>query len=71
MKLYRSLIFRELKLTSKRFLLMLILFLLLSLLMLTPIILGGFSAPAEGEESSVEMIHFVFYTIGVHGIGFF
>ena len=56
MKLYRSLVYRELKLTGKRFLLMLILFLLLSLLMLTPIILGGFSAPAEGEESPVEMI---------------
>ena len=41
MKLYTSLIYRELKLTRKRFLLMLILFLLLAALMLTPIIIGG------------------------------
>ena len=54
MKLYRSLIFRELKLTSKRFFLMLLLFLLLSLLMLTPIMLGGFSEPSE--ESPAEMV---------------
>ena len=54
MKLYRSLIYRELKLTRKRCILMLILFLLLSLLMLTPIILGGFSEPSE--ESPAEMI---------------
>ena len=58
MKLYRSLIFRELKLTRKRFLLMLILFLLLAALMLTPIMLDGFSAPAEGEDAPVEMIMF-------------
>ena len=54
MKLYRSLIYRELKLTRKRCILMLILFLLLSLLMLTPIMLGGFSEPSE--ESPAEMI---------------
>ena len=54
MKLYRSLIYRELKLTRKRCILMLILFLLLSLLMLTPIILGGFSEPSE--ESPAEMV---------------
>ena len=54
MKLYRSLIFRELKVTRKRCILMLILFLLLSLLMLTPIILGGFSEPSE--ESPAEMV---------------
>ncbi len=39
MKLYRSLIFRELKLTRNRRLLMLLLFGLLSLLMLTPIMI--------------------------------
>ena len=54
MKLYRSLIYRELKLTRKRCILMLILFLLLSLLMLIPIMLGGFSEPSE--ESPAEMI---------------
>lgn len=67
MKLYRSLIFRELKLTSKRFLLMLILFLLLSLLMLTPIVLGGFSAPAEGEDAPVEMILLFVGTVALTG----
>ena len=56
MKLYRSLIYRELRLTRKRCFLMLILFLLLALLMLTPIMLGGFSEPAEGEDAPVEMI---------------
>ena len=56
MKLYRSLVYRELKLTRKRFLLMLILFLLLALLMLTPIMLVFFLQPAEGEESPLELI---------------
>ena len=54
MKLYRSLVFRELKLTRKRCFLMLILFVLLAAIMLTPIMLGGFSEP--GEEAPVEMI---------------
>lgn len=54
MKLYRSLIYRQLKLTRKHCILMLILYLLLSLLMLTPIILGDFSG--SGEESPVELI---------------
>ncbi len=67
MKLYRSLIFRELKLTRKRFLLMLILFLLLAALMLTPIMLGGFSAPAEGEDSPVEMILLFVGTVALAG----
>ena len=56
MKMYSSLVFRELKLTRRRFLLMLILFILLALLMLTPIMLGGFSKPAEGEDAPVEII---------------
>ena len=56
MKLYRSLIYRELKLTRKRCLLTLILFLLLALLMVTPLILVFFFKPAEGEESPLEMI---------------
>ena len=67
MKLYRSLIFRELKLTRKRFLLMLILFLLLAALMLTPIMLGGFSAPAEGEDAPVEMILLCVGTVALTG----
>ena len=54
MKLYTSLIYRELKLTRKHCIIMLILFLLLSLMLLTPIMLGDFSKP--GEESPLEMI---------------
>ena len=50
MKLYRSLIYRELKLTRKRFILMLILFLLLALLVMTPAFLGAFSETLEPEE---------------------
>ncbi len=56
MKLYRSLIYRELMLTRKRFILMLILFLLLALLMMTPLILVFIFKPVEGEESPLEMI---------------
>ena len=67
MKLYRSLVYRELKLTRKRFLLMLILFLLLALFMLTPVILGGFSEPAEGEDSPVEMILLFVGTVALAG----
>ena len=67
MKLYRSLVYRELKLTRKRFLLMLILFLLLAALMLTPIMLGGFSAPAEGEDAPVEMILLFVGTVALTG----
>ena len=67
MKLYRSLIYRELKLTRKRFLLMLILFLLLAALMLTPIMLGGFSAPADGEDAPVEMILLFVGTVALTG----
>jgi len=58
MKLYRSLIYRELKLTRKRFLLMLILFLLLSLLMLTPIMLGGLSGTSEMNEDLLSIAIF-------------
>ena len=50
MKLYRSLIYRELKLTRKRCILMLILFLLLSLMLLLPIMIGGLSGDSEMEE---------------------
>ena len=58
MKLYRSLVFRELKLTRKRFLLMLILFILLSLLMLTPIMLGGLSDASEMDEDLLSIVIF-------------
>ena len=58
MKLYRSLIFRELKLTRKRFLLMLILFLLLAALMLTPIMLGGLSGTSEMNEDLLSIVIF-------------
>ena len=58
MKLYRSLVFRELKLTRKRFLLMLILFILLSLLMLTPIMLGGLSGTSEMNEDLLSIVIF-------------
>ena len=58
MKLYRSLVFRELKLTRKRFLLMLILFILLSLLMLTPIMLGRLSGTSEMNEDLLSIVIF-------------
>ncbi len=67
MKLYRSLVYRGLKLTRKRCFLMLILFLLLALLMLTPVMLGGFSEPAEGEDSPVEMILLFVGTVALAG----
>lgn len=53
MKQYRSLIYRELKLTRKRFILMLILFLLMAILMMIPLFLGGFS---ELDESPLEIV---------------
>lgn len=56
MKLYRSLVYRELRLTRKRFLLMLILFILLSLLMLTPIMLGGLSGASEMDEDLLSIV---------------
>ncbi len=65
MKLYRSLIFRELKLTRNRRLLMLLLFGLLSLLMLTPIMIGDRSEP--GEESPAEMVLLLVGTVALTG----
>lgn len=65
MKLYRSLVYRELKLTRKRCFLMVILFVLLAALMLTPLILGGFSEP--GEEAPVEMILLFVGTVSMTG----
>lgn len=65
MKLYTSLIYREWKLTRKRFLLRLILFLLLSLLMLTPIMVGGLLDPEEG--ANVELILFFVGSVSLTG----
>ena len=56
MKLYGSLIFRELKLTRNRCILMLILFLLLSLLMLIPIMIGGLSGASEMDEDLLSIV---------------
>ena len=56
MKLYRSLIYRELKLTRKRCILMLILFLLLSLLMLLPIMIGGLSGDSDMDEDLISLV---------------
>ncbi len=56
MKLYTSLIYRGLKLTRKHCIIMLILFLLLSLLLLTPVMLGDFDKP--GEKLPVEEVVF-------------
>ena len=56
MKLYRSLIYRELMLTRKRGLLMLILFLLLALLMLLPIMIGGLSGDSEMDEDLISIV---------------
>ncbi len=67
MKLYRSLIFRELKLTRKRFLLMLILFLLLALLMISPIFFGFFSMAVEGEDSPKDVIPIFVVTVALTG----
>ena len=56
MKLYTSLIYRGLKLTRKHCIIMLILFLLLSLLLLTPVMFGDFDKP--GEKLPVEEVVF-------------
>ncbi|MBP3796626.1 MAG: ABC-2 transporter permease [Ruminococcus sp.] len=67
MKLYTSLIYRELKLTRKRFLLMLILFLLLAALMLTPIIIGGQSVASEMGEDQLSIIILASATVALTG----
>ena len=56
MKLYRSLIYRELKLTRKRCILMLILFLLLSLMLLLPIMIGGLSGDSEMDDELISIV---------------
>ena len=52
MKLYKSLIYRELKLTRRHYLLMLILFLLMLLFMLVPVILSGDEGTDAATDSS-------------------
>ena len=58
MKIYKSLVYRELRLTRNRFILMLILFLLLAALMLTPIMLGGLSGTSEMNEDLPSIVIF-------------
>ena len=67
MKLYRSLVYRELRLTRKRGLLMLILYLLLALLMLLPIFFGFFSMVVESEDSPKDIIPIFVVTIALTG----
>ena len=52
MKLYKSLIYRELKLTRRHYLLMLILFLLMLICILIPVILSGDEEPDAAADSS-------------------
>ena len=56
MKLYRSLVFRELKLTRKRFLIMLVLFLLTGLLLLLPFLIGTMNDPANADEDTFDVL---------------
>lgn len=67
MKLYRSLVYRELRLTRKRGLLMLIMFLLLALLMISPIFFGFFSMVVEGEDSPNDIIPIFVVTVALTG----
>lgn len=67
MKLYRSLIYRELRLTRKSFILMLIPFLLLAALMLTPIIIGGQSVTSEIGEDQLGIIILASATVALTG----
>ena len=67
MKLYRSLVYRELKLTRKRCILMLILFLLFSLLMMTPMMLGVFSEPAEPAEDMQGLVFIAVVFVALTG----
>ena len=67
MKLYRSLVYRELKLTSKRCILMLILFLLFSLLMMTPMMLGVFSEPADPDEDMQGLVFIAVVFVALTG----
>ena len=65
MKLYRSLIFRELKLTRKRCILMLILLVLLALLLMLPAILGNFSESIEDDVDAMAGILFFGGTVAL------
>ena len=59
MKLYGSLIYRELRLTGRRFVWMLAAFVLLVLLMLIPLFLGGFSG-VSGAADATQSATFLF-----------
>ncbi|MCR4646732.1 MAG: hypothetical protein K5695_15195 [Oscillospiraceae bacterium] len=56
MMLYRSLIYREIKLTNKRFLIMLVLFLLTALLLVIPLLLGSMVDPAAVDEETFDVV---------------
>ena len=56
MKMYRSLVYRELKLTRRRCVLMLILFILMSLLMLLPILIGKLSGGSGVDEDLLSIV---------------
>ena len=67
MRLYRSLVYRELKLTRKRMIIMLILFLLIALLMMFPLFLSGGDLSAENSVETVVETLFFCGTIALTG----
>lgn len=70
MKLYKSLIYRELKLTRRHYLLMLILFLLMLICMLIPVILSGDEGTDTAADSSgVNMLGVMVAMVGGAGAG--
>lgn len=54
MKLYASLLYREMKLISKRFLILLVLFLLTALLLMMPFLIGGADDPANADVDDID-----------------
>ena len=65
MRLYRSLVYRELKLTQKHNILMFICFILLAALMLTPALLTNYGSSAEdlsADEKSILTIAYIIIT---------
>ena len=67
MKLYRSLVYRELKLTRKRFLIMLVLFLLTGLLLLMPFLIGTADDPANADEDAFSVLFLCSATLAATG----
>lgn len=65
MKLYKSLVYRELKLTRRHYLLMLILFLLMLLFMLIPVMISG----DEGTDASADSSGVNLYGLMVAMVG--